>query len=309
MKKEQIHPASPIHSESPPSSMLPESVWIGTVEYPLDPDTARRLKDGEISPELKARIKDAQGDDFCFEFCRQRRLMKRILDQIREGKQPEHLRSIVESGTVPPEILYKLYHKKLIGKVEKLHQSRLVSDEILSIVRDKLLTHEIIQPLSHAFLVDTAVYLHAHQEISQEILKEVKDGTIDPVYIRVIRRHYRYMTHLEELQEKHSVHALDKDKNPVANLNASVQDTVQTYDFDTNSYFAKKLLEEAVGWLTDKEKKLLELIYFDTLPLTAIAAQYGVTEGTIRYHRDQLLKRLRFILLEFMKVNPDDLFL
>lgn len=289
--------------------MLLESVWVGAVEYPIDSDTAQLLKDGEISPELKARIKDAQGDDFCFEFCRQRRLMKRVLDQIEEGKQPEHLRSIVESGTVPPEILYKLYHNKLIGKVEKLHQGRLVSDEILAVVRDKLLTHEIIRPLSHAFLVDTAVYLHAHQEISTEILQGVKDGTIDPVYIRVIRRHYRYMTHQEELQEKHSIHALDKDKNPVANLSESVRGTVQTYDFDTDSYFAKKLLEEAVEWLTDSEKKLLKLIYFDNLPLTSIAAQHGVTEGTIRYHRGQLLKRLRFILLEFMKVNPDDLFL
>ena len=190
---------------------MSESIWVGNTEYPIDPETARRLREGEIPSELKSRITAVQGGEFCFDFCRQRRLMKRILDQIKEGKQPGHLRPLIENGIVPSEILYKLYHHHLIPKAEKLYQSNLISDQVMDTVREKLLTAEIIQPLSYAFSVDTALYLYSQHEISQDILQGVKDGRIDPMYIRIIRKHYRYMTHLEEQQDKHSIHTLDRE--------------------------------------------------------------------------------------------------
>lgn len=283
------------------------SVWVGTVEYPIDRETALQLENGEIPDSLKERITARQGKEFCFEFCRQRRLMHRILEQIDEGKQPEHLRSVIQSGAVPPEILYKLYHGKLIGKVEKLYKSHLVTKEVLDTVREKLLTPEILPALSHAFLVDTALYLYSHHEITSEILQGVKDGTIDPVYIRIIRRHYRYMTHLEEQQDKHSLHGLDAEKSSVTNTSEQIRYPAPAYDFDLKDYYAKAVLAEAREWLTDSEKNLLDLIYYEHLPLTAIAARYAVTEGTIRYRRDQLLKRLRFILQNFMGIRLDDL--
>lgn len=49
------------------------------------------------------------------------------------------------------------------------------------------------------------------------------------------------------------------------------------------------------------------MIYYEHLPLTNIARQYHVTEGTVRYRRNQLLKRLRFILEDCMKLTSDDL--
>ena len=61
---------------------MSESVKVGTVEYPIDSETAKRLREGDIPSELKSRITAEQGSEFCFDFCRQRRLMKRILDQI-----------------------------------------------------------------------------------------------------------------------------------------------------------------------------------------------------------------------------------
>lgn len=286
---------------------MSESVWVGSTEYPIDPETARRLREGEIPSELKSRITAAQGSEFCFDFCRQHRLMKRILDQIDEGKQPGHLRPLIESGIVPSEILYKLYHHHLIPKAEKLYQSNLISDQVMDTVREKLLTAEIIQPLSYAFSVDTALYLYSQHEISQDILQGVKDGSVDPMFIRIIRRHYRYMTHQEEQQDKHSIHALDKEGNPVNDLGEQLDDSSHTYDFDMNSFFARELLTEAMEWLTEKEKELLRMIYYEHLPLTNIARQYHVTEGTVRYRRDQLLKRLRFILEDCMKLTSDDL--
>lgn len=286
---------------------MSESVRVGTVEYPIDSETAKRLREGEIPSELKSRITAEQGSEFCFDFCRQRRLMKRILDQIEEKTQPGHLRPLIESGVVPSEILYKLYHHHLIAKAEKMYQGKLISDKVMDTVREKLLTEEILKPLSYAFSVDTALYLYSQNEISQDILQGVKDGSVDPMFIRIIRRHYRYMTHQEEQQDKHSIHALDKEGNPVNDLGEQLEDSSHTYDFDMDSFFARELLTEAMEWLTENEKELLRLIYYEHLPLTNIARQYHVTEGTIRYRRDQLLKRLRFILEDCMKLTSDDL--
>lgn len=287
---------------------LPQSIWVGTEEYPIDPDTALQLENGEIPDSLKSRITATQGREFCFEFCRQRRLMHRVLEQIEEGKQPVHLRPIIKSGTVPPEILYKLCHRKLIGKAEKLYKSHLITKEVLDIVQDRLLTPEILPALSHAFLVDTAIYLYNHNEITAEILQGVKDGSVDPVYIRIIRRHYRYMTHLEEQQDRHSFQSLDEEKSSITDPVERLMDTSQSYDFDMNRYFSRKLVMEAAEWLTTEEKNLLCLLYYDHEPMTSIATRYGVTEGTIRYRRDRLLKRLRFILQNVMGVQPEDIF-
>lgn len=286
---------------------MSESVKVGTVEYPIDSETAKRLREGDIPSELKSRITAEQGSEFCFDFCRQRRLMKRILDQIEEKKQPGHLRPLIESGAVPSEILYKLYHHHLIAKAEKMYQGKLISDKVMDTVREKLLTEEILKPLSYAFTVDTALYLYSRNEISQDILQGVKDGSVDPMFIRIIRRHYRYMTHQEEQQDKHSIHALDKEGNPVNDLGEQLEDSSHTYDFDMNTFFVRELLAEAMEWLTEKEKELLRMIYYEHLPLTNIARQYHVTEGTVRYRRDQLLKRLRFILEDCMKLTSDDL--
>lgn len=286
---------------------MSESVKVGTVEYPIDSETAKRLREGDIPSELKSRITAEQGSEFCFDFCRQRRLMKRILDQIEDKKQPGHLRPLIESGAVPSEILYKLYHHHLIAKAEKMYQGKLISDKVMDTVREKLLTEEILKPLSYAFSVDTALYLYSQNEISQDILQGVKDGSVDPMFIRIIRRHYRYMTHQEEQQDKHSIHALDKEGNPVNDLGEQLEDSSHTYDFDMDSFFARELLTEAMEWLTENEKELLRMIYYEHLPLTNIARQYHVTEGTIRYRRDQLLKRLRFILEDCMKLTSDDL--
>ena len=286
---------------------MSESVRVGTVEYPIDSETAKRLREGEIPSELKSRITAEQGSEFCFDFCRQRRLMKRILDQIEEKTQPGHLRPLIESGVVPSEILYKLYHHHLIAKAEKMYQGKLISDKVMDTVREKLLTEEILKPLSYAFTVDTALYLYSRNEISQDILQGVKDGSVDPMFIRIIRRHYRYMTRQEDQQDKHSIHALDKEGNPVNDLGEQLEDSSHTYDFDMNSFFSRELLAEAMEWLTEKEKELLRMIYYEHLPLTNIARQYHVTEGTVRYRRDQLLKRLRFILEDCMKLTSDDL--
>lgn len=95
-------------------------VWVDNVPYSITSQTESLLNQGIVPAELKEQISSLQGDDACFDFCRQRRLMKRALDQIRTGILPVSLTDLIASGSVPSEILFKLVQQKLIGKAEKL---------------------------------------------------------------------------------------------------------------------------------------------------------------------------------------------
>lgn len=283
-------------------SMYQESypLLIHKTRYLIDSETAGLLKEGIIPEQLKKRITQTQGSEFCFEFCRQRRLMKRICDQIDAGSQPESIRTLVESGNVPAEILYKLYHHKLLGKAEKLLKANLLSKDVVETIRTHVLTEEIINPLSRAFLMEMARYLYEHHEINHETLHGIENGTIDPIYIQIIRRHYRHMTHLEELQGKHAITKLDGMPEP------SAEDPHLDSALTRQEHLSA--LKEALLWLNETDADLIRRIYFEETPITKIAKDYGVVESTIRYRRDRILEKLRLIFEEVLHYPKESIF-
>lgn len=275
-------------------------------EYVIDKDTANKLKAGEIPPALQAEITARQGDDIRFEFCRQRRLMKKICDKIDVGLLPESIRTLVESGAVPPEILYRLDKGKLLGKAEQLHAKHFLSSEVLETIRRDVLTAEIIKPLEQAIFADTAMYLWEHHEITGDILSDVLQGGIDIRYIKVIRRYSRQILNASEVERRHLLSIPDLNYENLESLN-HLEDC-----FDIGSGLVQEMyrryLEEALSWLPSGDARLIEAIYFDCIPMTKIAEMYGVTEGTIRYHRNRIIARLKIILEDVMHLSRDILF-
>lgn len=56
------------------------------------------------------------------------------------------------------------------------------------------------------------------------------------------------------------------------------------------------------------ERNLIRKIYVDQIHLRPLAAVMGVTEGTIRYRRDKILRKLRYILENDMNIHSDFFF-
>ena len=52
-------------------------------------------------------------------------------------------------------------------------------------------------------------------------------------------------------------------------------------------------LYEALQQLEDDEQDLIQMIFFDRVPLTQIAHSSGIAEGTVRYRKNQILDKLR----------------
>ncbi len=180
------------------------SLLIEGMPYNIDQDTNIQLQNGMIPRSLQEEIIDRQGKDTCFDFCRQRRLMKRICDQIQEGKQPSDILPLIKSGLVSSEILFKIYHHKLIGKTEKLYSKNLISEDILTTVKKHLITPEVLPQIDKAILIETAQYLYKQKEISRELLNGTVDGSVQSKFIRTIRRYYRQLQNSIEIEQKHT---------------------------------------------------------------------------------------------------------
>lgn len=146
-------------------------------------------------------------------------------------------------------------------------------------------------------------HLSEHHEITHEILEGVQQGDIDIKYIKVIRRYYRQMLSLAEVERNHlaskdgldmeRIESLDESTDGLEIEKGLVQELNQSY------------LKEALAWLPPAEAKLITQIYFDRIPMTELATRLGVSEGTIRYRRTQILTKLKVILVDVMKLSRD----
>ena len=283
------------------------SLLIEGIPYNIDQDTNIQLQNGMIPRSLQEEIIDRQGKDTCFDFCRQRRLMKRICDQIQEGKQPSDILSLIKSGLVSSEILFKIYHHKLIGKTEKLYSKNLISEDILTTVKKHLITSEVLPQLDKAILIETAQYLYKQKEISRELLNGTVDGSVQSKFIRTIRRYYRQLQNSIEIEQKHTYCAyLNDDQYLPTAVYVSCPDS--QIEKNMLAETTRNYLRKALAHLTADERSLIRRIYIDQIHLRPLAASIGVSEGTIRYRRDKILRKLRYILENDMNIHSDFFF-
>ena len=280
---------------------------IDGIKYTIDQDTSIQLQNGIIPKSLQDEIIEKQGKDICFDFCRQRRLMKRICDQIHEKKQPSDIQPLVKSGMVSSEILFMIYHHKLIGKAEKLYSQKLLPEYVLNVVHTKLITMDILPQLDNAILIKTAHYLYNHHEISRELLDRTIDGTIHPKFIRTILRYYRQLQNSIEIEKTHAYYTPINDGQYFSSPDYFACPDPQI-DKNILAETVHKYLYKAMAQLTSTERSLIRKIYVDQIHLRPLAAVMGVTEGTIRYRRDKILRKLRYILENDMNIHSDFFF-
>lgn len=288
-------------------SKNPPQVTAGRCTFPITLETYDTLMTGDVPKELIQRIRTQCGEEVAMDFKRKVLLIYRIREQIHKGELPDHLLPIVTNGLPSTEILQKLYEHKLPSKAEQLYRKNLITSKELHVVQTSLLSEEILPALSRALYLNTAEYLCSQSEITKDMLKGFYDGSIDLFYIPIIRRHYRKMKYGDELSEKFHLQAVptQEDYNTpfVENLSGnqlSLEDMLSQKQ-------AFEKLHEALEWLTPEDQELLRLIYEEKIPITTIAVQRGVDEKTIRWHRNQLLKKLRWILESIHHITPDSI--
>lgn len=190
-----------------------EKINIDGTLFSVTKETIDALSNGIITEELNHKLRKQKGEEYTYDYIRQIRLQKKVMDQITEGILPEHLLPLVRTGKVPTEILQPLYTQKLIPKEEYLYKKKYISEKDFHLIQSTTLTENLIPLLSRALLLDVADYLYYQNEISKQVLDGFHNGSISLSFVKVIRRHYRKMQYGQEISEKFHLPYLSTQNN------------------------------------------------------------------------------------------------
>ncbi len=283
-----------------------ERFCVDGTEYLISPEASAAIRSGVVPPSLREEITDKQGRDTCMDICRQCRLVNLILEQIDAGKLPASIRPLVASYAVPSEILFMIYHGTLVGKSQKLVKKGLLSADVLKVVEENTLTSEIMEPLCRAFAADAAQYLYERKEITADILEGICNGSIEPRFIRLIRRSRAALVQMHKMDNKYTVPIIqDEDSPDPLNLYYSPDDQLEKGLMDTQN---RSSLQEALSWLPAEERYIIQSIYLEDKSMCAIADNLGISEGTVRYRKPQILAKLRRIFEDVLHIHYEDIF-
>lgn len=286
-----------------------ETINIDGTLFSVTKETLDALESGIITEELNHKLRKQKGEEYTYDYTRQIRLQKKVMDQITEGMLPEHLLPLVRTGKVPTEILQPLQAQKLIPKAEYLCKKNYISERDFHLIQSCTLTEALIPLLSRALLLDVADYLYSQNEISKQVLDGFHNGSISLNFVKVIRRHYRKMQYGQEISEKFHISYPSTQDDFNTPFYENLGDPNNTIEGILARQQITKVLDEAMSWLSFDEQELISDIYETNIKIKVLAQKYNVDERTIRYRRDAILKKLRFILETLMHVDYESLYL
>ncbi len=267
-------------------------IFVDGTCYELDAVTAALLKNGIVAPDLYQKIMENHGEDVCYDFCRQRSLMKKANDMISAGELSEELKPLIDSGDVPAPILYRLCQKTLLEKAKSLWEKHLLSESAYEEMCSKILTRNVLPALSNAFLMESALLLHSKDEIDDSILQGLQDGTIERKYLLVILRDERHSRYQVLKAQGHSIQDVLDDHGCVYRL-----DNLSDKRMEPEAVFvhkqAQSYLQEALDKLDRDDYKLICYLYDDRLSLRAAAKRMKISDRTARRWKKRILASLR----------------
>lgn len=266
-------------------------------EYPITPEIKAQIEAGIVPVSLQETIILSQGEESRREFVRWCRYRRRILDQIAERDQPASIQPVIEDNIILSQILYKIYHHNLGGNAEKLYGRGLITKEVLETVQSEVITQEILAPLTHAVYVDIALYLFGEGEINQQTLEGVREGQIDPKMLRVIWHYHHCLINAEASENRMKARDRINQTSPESCVEQGLM-----------AQYRKEHLDAALACLSPFERDLIMEIYFERTPMSTIAKRMGCNERTIRYHRDNILKKLKIIYQDVFRILADEVF-
>lgn len=285
----------------------PPAVTIGEQVFPIAAQDYDELMEGAVPATLSHRIQKTYGEEVAMDFAHKVHLIRQIQNQIEAGDLPRHLLPLVTSGLPSTEVLQNLSAHKLPRKAAQLYRRKLISKEEMDVIQSQLITEEILPALSRALLLYIAEYLYQHNEITRDILNGFYDGSIDLFFVPILQKQYRKMKYVEEVPKKYYLlpptTQEDFDESYLNNLPSQDAPLEELMIRQQNS----EKLHEALTWLSPGEQKLIEDIYEKNIPISQIASAQGVQDRSIRWRRDQILKKLRWILETFHHIHRDSI--
>lgn len=132
----------------------------------------------------------------------------------------------------------------------------------------------------------------AYQKLEQHYLRNVTDAEISD-YLQVSEKEFRHMLQDISVAAVYSFDDPIKDEEAETRLTLFVDERASNPEQQVNAVFLKEMLAKAIDKLTEKERTVVSLFYYEELSLSEIAEVMSLSPSRISQLHSKAILRLR----------------
>lgn len=132
----------------------------------------------------------------------------------------------------------------------------------------------------------------AYHKLEQQYLRSVTDAEIS-AYLQVSENEFRQMVQDIAVTTICSIDDPIKDEESETRLTLLVDETAKNPEYKVNEFFLKETLAKAIDRLTEKERTVVSLFYYEELSLSEIAEVMNLSPSRISQLHSKAILRLR----------------
>jgi RNA polymerase sigma factor for flagellar operon FliA len=132
----------------------------------------------------------------------------------------------------------------------------------------------------------------AYQKLEQQYLRSVTDNEISS-YLQVSENDFRQMVQEIAITTICSIDDPIREEDSETRLSLLIDEKAKNPEYKVNEFYLKETLEKAIERLTEKERTVVSLFYFDELSLSEIAEVMSLSPSRISQLHSKAILRLR----------------
>jgi RNA polymerase sigma factor for flagellar operon FliA len=132
----------------------------------------------------------------------------------------------------------------------------------------------------------------AYQTLEQQYLRSVTDAEIS-AYLKVSEGEFHQMVQDIAVTTVCSIDDPIKDEESETRLSMLVDENAKNPEYKVNEFFLKETLAKAIDRLTEKERTVVSLFYYEELSLSEIAEVMNLSPSRISQLHSKAILRLR----------------
>ncbi|MDQ0876416.1 RNA polymerase sigma factor for flagellar operon FliA [Paenibacillus sp. V4I3] len=138
----------------------------------------------------------------------------------------------------------------------------------------------------------------AYQKLEQQYLRSVTDAEISN-YLQISEQDFQQMLQDISITTVCSIDDPIREEDSETRLSLLVDEKAKNPEFQVNEFYLKESLAKAIERLTDKERTVVSLFYFEELSLSEIAEVMCLSPSRISQLHSKAILRLKGVLGRF----------
>lgn len=135
----------------------------------------------------------------------------------------------------------------------------------------------------------------AYQQLEQKYLRTVSDSEMSE-YLQVSEKEFRHMLQEVAVMTLNSLEDPIREEESETRMSLLVDEKAKNPDHKVHEFYLKEALVKGIGKLTEKEKTVVSLLYYEDLSLSEIAEVMSLSPSRISQLHSKAILRLRAAL-------------